>query len=363
MSRLIASRALVRDAIRRKQNRGIEIMVRRGRKSIVRQVKESLQAINKIGQSKKMARDKGESGIHSYKQEEHTMSDAQNFVKWCRSEHGVLSIADLTQDHYKVYIAHLAEKGVSRGHQRNVETSLRLLEKGFRKCLEREKSHQKPFEGFCTEKRLIVMKTNEGVQNRSYSDEEVQRIREQCSPEVQKSVDLMRNLGLRVEESVKVRKEHFKPDNGGWKLDIKNGQDITKGGRYRNVPVPKEFEQRLEQLLREHAEDGRLVKIQESTVRKGLNRACEKAGVEQDGRGAHGFRHTYARERFNQMAMPEQKQMMVRILENRAIGRKADYGVHDKQLYNATKEIMDKVHEELGHGKNRWELAMRYLKE
>lgn len=64
------------------------------------------------------------------------------------------------------------------------------------------------------------------------------------------------------------------------------------------------------------------------------------------------------------MAAPQHRQMMARILANRDIGRKSDYRIHekDKQLYEETKQIIDKVHGELGHGANRWELAMRYLK-
>lgn len=64
------------------------------------------------------------------------------------------------------------------------------------------------------------------------------------------------------------------------------------------------------------------------------------------------------------MVSDEQKKMMNRVLENRKLGRSADYGIrseHDKQLYTAAKETMDQIHSELGHGKNRWSLAMRYM--
>ena len=89
----------------------------------VREVKESIEAIGKIGISKRAAREDGNSGIHLKKQKENTMSDCQNFVKWARSEHGVKSIADLNED--RGYIVHLSEKGISEGHRINVETSLR----------------------------------------------------------------------------------------------------------------------------------------------------------------------------------------------------------------------------------------------
>ncbi|MEK4533814.1 site-specific integrase, partial [Solibacillus sp. FSL K6-1554] len=74
-------------------------MARRGRTSIVREVKEALDAIDRIGHSKKLAREKGEHAIHSIKQKENTMSDAQNFAKWVRAEHGVKSLGDLEEKH------------------------------------------------------------------------------------------------------------------------------------------------------------------------------------------------------------------------------------------------------------------------
>lgn len=343
-------------------------MVRRGRTSIVREVKESLDAIDRIGQSKRDARRAGQSGIHSIKQKQNTLSDCQNFVKWCRSEHGVKSIAELTEDHYAKYIAHLNEKEISRGHQQNVETSLRLLQKGFQKRSERFENVSKTFTGFCPEKRLVAVKTGESVQNRAYTVQEVQAIRENCSLEVSKAVDVMYGLGLRVREAVNIRAEHFIHDGERWYLQINAGAagGITKGGRFREVEVPSSFQTRLEQLLHDKKPHERLVRVSSTTVRDGVHVACNKANIKQGGRGTHGFRHAYARERMDQLATSDQKQMMDRILANREIGRKADYGMvseRDKTVFVETKAVMDKIHGELGHGANRWELAMRYLRD
>lgn len=341
-------------------------MTRRGRTSIVREVKESLTAIDKIGQSKRDAKKAGTSGIHSKKQMANTMSDAQNFVKWCRSKHGVKSINELTERHYASYLAHLSEKGVSQGHRINVETSLHLLEKGFIERSKRFGDDSSTFGRFCPEKRLETATRGSDVQNRSYTKNEVQLIRENCSNEVKKAVDLMDNMGFRIKEAVNVRVEHFVPnDTGtGWKLIIKNGAGITKGGRPREIDVPHRFEKRLENLMANKSPQERLVNVAESTVRDGVNVACKRGGVAQAGRGCHGFRHAYARERMDQLMTNEEKQMMQRILANRKIGRAADYGIlreHDKKLYAAAKEAMDQIHSELGHGKNRWALAMRYM--
>ena len=340
-------------------------MVRRGRTSIVREVKESIQAIDKIGQSKRDAKANGTSGIHSVKQKENTMSDCQNFVKWCRSEHDVKSIADLKQEHYEAYMAHMSEKGLSNGHMRNVETSLRLLEKGFQARSERFEGASKPSASFCPEKRLTGGKTSENVRNRSYEPKEVSAIRENCSKEVTKAVDLMQNLGLRVREAANVRVEHFVQNaDGSWQLKIEIGRGITKGGRFRHVPVPENFKTRLESLLANKQPNERLVNVSQTTIRDGVNVACKKAEIIQGERGCHGFRHAYARNRLNELATKDQREMMNRILENRSVGRRADYGIvsaKDKELFTETKAVMDKIHGELGHGGNRWELAARYM--
>lgn len=341
-------------------------MARRGRTSIVREVKESLTAIDKIGQSKRDAKKAGTSGIHSKKQMANTMSDAQNFVKWCRSEHEVKSICELNERHYVSYIAYLGEKGTSQGHRVNVETSLRLLEKGFNERSKRFSDIPLTLIRFCPERRLEKSMGVSDVKNRSYTEKEVQLIRENCSEEVTKAVDLMREIGLRVKEAVNVRVEHFIPNDRGTGLclTISNGSGITKGGRFRQLDVPQRLEKKLESWIADKSSEEKIVNVSYSTVRDGVNAACKKSGVEQAGRGCHGFRHAYARERMEQLMTNEQRQMMNRVLENRKLGRSADYGIlseHDKQLYTAAKSAMDQIHSELGHGKNRWALALRYM--
>lgn len=115
-----------------------------------------------------------------------------------------------------------------------------------------------------------------------------------------------------------------------------------------------------------YGEDDYLVAVTANTVSSGVNRACLKAGIHHAGRGCHGFRHSYARRRFRVLATTEQKEMMASILENRLQNRKADYGIlsaEQKQLYQETVAVMNQVHSELGHGENRWALALVYLQQ
>lgn len=54
---------------------------------------------------------------------------------------------------------------------------------------------------------------------------------------------------------------------------------------------------------------------------------------------------------------------MNRILDNLFEVKRADAGFStaEKEIFEETKAAMDRVHDELGHGRNRFDLAMRYL--
>lgn len=96
---------------------------------------------------------------------------------WCRSERGVKFFNELTERHYVSYLDYLSEKGVSQGHKINVETSLRLLEKGFEDRSKRFGDDLDMFGRFCSEKRLETLLIGSDVKNRSYTENEVQLIR------------------------------------------------------------------------------------------------------------------------------------------------------------------------------------------
>nr|WP_176705029.1 hypothetical protein [Bacillus sp. B-3] len=53
----------------------------------------------------------------------------------------------------------------------------------------------------------------------------------------------------------------------------------------------------------------------------------------------------------------EEKELFEKCLARYAEGKRFDYGVHDRKLYNSMKEKMDSVHAELGHGKNRFDFS------
>lgn len=345
-------------------------MSRKTRSSIVFQISQAITEINQIGISKKEARRKGEEGIHSIKQIKETLSAAQNFGKWIRDEYGVRSIYNLTEEHYRSYLIHLIELKRSAGHRQNVETALRHLQKGMAIRSDRLGLEQTIF---APTARLTDWRQLKKAEDRSYTQEEFEMILSHVSDNVRDAILLQRYIGLRVRESCNVCVKHFILDEeGNYSLRIKNeeAKGITKGGRYRNASVPLFFQTELKRMLVNKVDDDPLIDVKVSTVRKGVNRACQKAGINQRGRGTHGFRHLFCRDRL--MLMLEENQilkqgiaMLERIMANRDKGRKADYGIlsnTDKKIYSQLKGAIDSIHEEIGHGEDRWDLAERYLR-
>ena len=339
----------------------------RGKASIVFDVKACLNEIDRIGQSKKELRAEEKHGIHSLKQKSHSLSVCQNFVKWVRQHFDVKRVYQLTEEHYQEYMNHMEQLGTSAGHRQNIETGLRHLQKGMNARSERFRKEKVTF---VPEKRVTPYKSQERPRNRSYTLSEYQAILDHVSPAVKEAVGLMREMGLRIKEAVNVRVEHFVSNREGWKLMIEKGSGVTKGGRFRETPVPKRFERELERMLAGKEPEECLVTIKYDSVRRAVNLACRKAGIIQDGRGCHGFRHAYARERVSELLAEkgigeEGERMLQRVLSNREDHRRADYGIFlpkDRRLFNKVREVVNQVHSEIGHGEDRWALAEVYMK-
>ncbi|WP_344351020.1 hypothetical protein, partial [Catellatospora coxensis] len=104
-----------------------------------------------------------------------------------------------------------------------------------------------------------------------------------------------------------------------------------------------------------------VILIERDSIRKGNAEAFKRAGLTTEGRGLHGYRHAYARGRVNELMTKSEKQALDKALQRYGEGKRADYGVHERETYNSMKAKMDQIHSELGHGKNRFDLAFRYM--
>ena len=91
-----------------------------------------------------------------------------------------------------------------------------------------------------------------------------------------------------------------------------------------------------------------------------VNKVCKKLGIQNT--GTHAFRHTYARNRVDQLMTKEEKDLFQKCISRYVENKPFDYGVKNRRLYNSMKSKMDQIHGELGHGKNRFDLAVRYMR-
>lgn len=319
--------------------------------SIINQVNQSVREIDRIGVSKKQLRSEKIKAIHSHKTKHEVLKISKQFANFVRDEHGIRNLYQIKEEHYVSFLD--SKNDTTLDYRRGIETHLRLLQEGLNSRAER---FGKPSTHFCTEKRVIESKGRlEAVSNRSYTGDEVNAIESHVSRSVSVSVSLMNNLGFRVSESVRLCVKHVQ----GSYIRIKD-DTVTKGGRDRVIPIPEGYQKELNGFMRSLGPDDRIVQVSAGTVMNAVTAACKQLGIKSN--GTHGFRHAYARNRINDLMLDEEKKLFTSCMENYAAGKQFDYAVRDRELYNNMKAKMDIVHAELGHGKDRFDLALRYMK-
>lgn len=336
----------------------------RRKANLVYQAETAIKMINFIGESKRGFRANNQHGLHSYKQVRETISVVMNFVKWLK-ERKVKSIYKLTEEDYIEYIKFKKDEGVLNGHLINIETALRHLDKGMNKVS--ESLDRKPVI-WIPKTRMISSVKREDPRDRSYTNEEIQTILLHCSKNVQLGILLALNLGLRAKEVIYLKVDHVDLARFEIVFTEQSAKGVTKGGRYRIIPIPPSFIEILASLVKDKNEDDYVLGLKnQSSLRDGLSRACRKAGLVS--KGMHGFRHTYSRNRIHNLFIEKRIEepgykMLRRIFNNLSANRKADYGIlseKDKSLYKLVKNCIDIVHSELGHGRDRWDLAKVYM--
>lgn len=337
----------------------------RGGNRLKYQVEKAIKKINYIGISKKTLRDTGEkTGIHSTNQIEHVLSISQNFVKWVK-EQGIKDLFQLKRAHYRNYIAHMKDSGVSNGHLINIETNLRLLAKGMNKVSE-EKGLK--IRDWVPKTRLIDVNSREKPVDRSYSQKEIESFREKLSFNAKVGADLQQAFGLRLREAANTKVAYIVEKDGRlyWravsgKQALNTAVGVTKAGRGRIAPCRPEYEQRVRDLIQGKEKWEYVVPVRYNTLKSAYNRA----GIE----GSHAFRHTYSpemltRELQSRGIEKEGRSMIQRMLENHEKGYRKDYLVtkDERHLYREVNQAIDKIHAHLGHGKGRIDLCAVYMK-
>lgn len=337
---------------------------KRGGNRLKYQVEQAVKRINYIGKPKgKFRKEKIETGIHSITQVKHTLSVGQNFARWIR-EHGVNDLYQLKRSHYRGYLAHMQAKGVTNGHLINIETNLRLLQKGM-KNISLDKGLK--IREWIPKIRLIDTATREKPKNRSYPPEELKGFREKLSNNAQIGADLQDAFGLRLREAANTRVAHIIEEGGKFfwgasadKTVLNTAQGVTKAGRERKSPCRPGFEARVRELINGKESDAYVCPVRYNTLKSAYNRAGIK--------GSHSFRHKYAREMLKSELQQRGietagREIIQRMLENRRGGYRKDHTItkDERPLYREVVQVMDKVQEYLGHGKGRIDLAEVYL--
>lgn len=337
--------------------------------SLTYQVESALKTINLIAQSKHEEKQKIKSnkvtGIYGIQYFRKVLGGCILFVQHVQEHFHIKSIFQLRAEHYVHYIEHLQQKEVTNGYITNVESYVIKLQTAMRLISQRNGRKPTTF----IDKRLINWRTKEKPKDRSYTPEEIDAFRKHMSPVVAAAMDMSVNLGFRTVTLCNIRVEHVVPkENGNLRIEIVKGTGITKGGRFLYVDVPEKYEAQLRGLISGKEPYEKILKIKENSLRKALSRACKETGI--SSAGFHGFRHTYARNRLEQVMgerFEEGKVILTHILKNHSAGRRADHGIPkdkedpDREWFDFVEASVNVVHSELGHGKSRWALVAVYM--
>jgi len=186
------------------------------------------------------------------------------------------------------------------------------------------------------------------IENRVYSDNTKNKAQEidrekfnKLEQRHQFSIELQREFGLRLEESIKFQPSYA---DKGDKIILKS--TWTKGGREREIPVRNDNQRNLIQKLHAFCGKNSLIPKDKNYIQAkwSFEKATQKIGI----KNVHGFRHKYAQNRYQgltEMQCPKSG------------------GKTSKELTPEQKTIDYQarmtISEELGH--NREEITIQYL--
>ena len=288
---------------------------------------------------------------------------------------GIIYFKDLKREHFLEYFE-VRSAGLKESTIVNLESKLIKISNGVEKFVQSEEAISTLYGdklGYFTKDDRGSYNANTSRAMRSYSKEEANRILDELRrtrPGAFRGVVLSRIAGLRAEEASLIEKRHFQwnEERQAYDIVIHSGDrsHVTKANRYRYIPVASKWNDYLrEELGRLKNETDRLCPTTKDYLNKSVNAVIKRLGIHKGDRGAvHGFRHLYARERFLESIQndPTVLDATNRIVDNLHQGFRANKGFQqDDPSYEKAIKAMDQVHGELGHGKERFNLAKTYL--
>lgn len=333
--------------------------------------KQLIRQSSKIGISRKEMKSKNVNhfGIHSKATYKKTMGEVGRFCTFVQQEYGINRLNQFKSEHAAAYLEYKEKQGLTKGSLRNVETALIHLSK----AMERNQNFGELPSLMTGERKYQSMAAHHEIERkqRSYSMDQVitiiQKLEEKGHFEESAGVTLSLIAGLRAEEVCTIEKRHFIKQGDAYQIVIKRDDlsHVTKGNRYREVSLNPKYTNIVEMLLQGKQENDRLISLDSLSLSSTISYIKHQFGIATNILAMHGVRHLFARMRFREEVNEslEHLSIMERILDNLFEGQRADAGFveGEKILYEETKAAMDRVHDALGHGQNRFDLAMRYL--
>ncbi|BAK15697.1 site-specific recombinase XerC [Solibacillus silvestris StLB046] len=274
--------------------KGVEY-IRKGRSknTLEFEVKLIIKNFSHIGSSKKEARENSTKAIHSYKQQKKVLTAALDFIRFAKEKHQIKTLENLNNSIYKSYIGEQSKKGLKNGSIVDLETCLQLFQFALtRNYKNRGKTKPIFFYG------RLVKKEKSTVVDRSISYEDYILIRDTVSKRVSLAVFLMFEFGLRLKEVSNIKVKHFDLKNNQIYIPAGEGAGVTKGGRYRVIPLESDKDIKLILNIADKAENDKVIEISYETIRKSVRNAYNKARISSCDKGCHRFRHSFARNRF-----------------------------------------------------------------
>lgn len=254
------------------------------------QVKNALSRLERFGQSRYEDKQRGiaEGGIYSFSTRQVYQRDCSRFAAWAKKTYGVRDIRNLTPEHAQAYLDSLSSRERSGGYLGRIKAAIGKLSialHGQKWDLgESWHSDRRPERAYTPDQaKQIEANLREHARDKQAAD----------------VVHLQRIAGLRVREAVMLRGQDIDPER--CVICLKRG---TKGGRTREVRVAAEHRGYL-QSLEERAErhrDGHVFQGRGSLSKRTENAvslARRRLNLE-DSAGTHGFRKTFARQRYRE---------------------------------------------------------------
>lgn len=195
-----------------------------------------------------------------------------------------LDIGSLKPKHVEALFAHWKAEGLSVGTMKNLMTAVRY----WAEHIGKENVVKPSNRDYGISDRVFV--TNESKAT-EVTDQQLSRI---TDPYVRLSLPLQEALGLRREESLKIKPAWA---DLGDRLRLKDSW--TKGGKYREIPITTAIQRAVLNDAKALAGRGSLIPaaLRYKDQLKRFKAECQKAGI----RNVHGQRHGYAQQRYEML--------------------------------------------------------------